>query len=77
MIWWPLLARHFGNIGVGLDAKYPDVEFHKLRQIGSVLRHDYDDFSADRLWLSLTKRLDILEDASRRELAAIGPVRGD
>jgi hypothetical protein len=34
-----------------------------------VLRHDYDDFSADLLWLSLTERLDVLEDACRAELA--------
>src|SRR5229473_375489 len=61
-------ARKFGD---ALDAKYPAVEFHKLRQVGSVLRHDYDDFSADLLWGSLTERLDILEDACRRELAAI------
>ena len=47
------------------------MEFHKLRQIGSVLRHDDDDFSADLLWGSLTQRLDILEDACRWELAAI------
>ncbi len=59
------------KIGDGLDAKYPAVEFHKLRQVGSVLRHDYDDFSADLLWGSLTSRLDILEDACRRELATI------
>src|SRR5260221_2984599 len=58
------------KIGDGLDAKYPAVEFHKLRQLGSVLRHDYDDFSADLLWLSLTERLDLLEDACRAELAA-------
>jgi uncharacterized protein with HEPN domain len=57
------------KIGDRLDAKYPTVEFHKLRQLGSVLRHDYDDFSADLLWLSLTERLDVLEDACRAELA--------
>jgi uncharacterized protein with HEPN domain len=58
------------KIGDRLDAKYPAVEFHKLRQLGSVLRHDYDDFSADLLWLSLTERLDMLEEACRQELAA-------
>src|SRR5260221_4327939 len=59
------------KIGDGLDAKYPAVEFHKLRQVGSVLRHDYDDFSADLLSGSLTSRLDILEDACGRELATL------
>jgi uncharacterized protein with HEPN domain len=58
------------KIDDGLDVKYPAVEFHKLRQLASVLRHDYDDFSADLLWVSLTERLDVLEDACRRELAA-------
>lgn len=58
------------KIGDGLDTKYPAVEFHKLRQLGSVLRHDYDDFSADLLWVSLTERLGVLEDACRREVAA-------
>jgi uncharacterized protein with HEPN domain len=59
------------KIGDRLDAKYPAVEFHKLRQLGSVLRHDYDDFSADLLWPSLMERLDALEDACRQELAAL------
>jgi len=59
------------KIGDGLDAKYPAVEFHKLRQVGSVLRHNYDEFSADLLWGSLTRRLDMLEDACRQELTAI------
>jgi uncharacterized protein with HEPN domain len=58
------------KIGDRLDAKYPTVEFHKLRQLGSVLRRDYDDFSADLLWVSLTERLDVLENACRQDLAA-------
>ncbi|HXR35136.1 MAG TPA: HepT-like ribonuclease domain-containing protein [Candidatus Binataceae bacterium] len=57
------------KIGDALDAKYPEVEFAKLRQLGSVLRHDYDDIDADMLWRSVTERLDPLERACRRELA--------
>jgi uncharacterized protein with HEPN domain len=64
------------KIGDGLDARYPETEFHKLRQLGSVLRHDYNDFSADLAWISLTGRLDTLEDACRRELAAIDAAGG-
>jgi uncharacterized protein with HEPN domain len=56
-------ARKLGDI---LDAKYPEVEFPKLRQLGSVLRHDYDDIDTDMLWRSVTERLDPLE--RRREL---------
>jgi uncharacterized protein with HEPN domain len=58
-------ARKLGDI---LDAKYPEVEFPKLRQLGSVLRHDYDDIDTDMLWRSVTERLDPLERACRREL---------
>ena len=58
-------ARKLGN---ALDAKYPEAEFAKLRQLGSVLRHDYDNIDADMLWRSVTERLDPLEQACRREL---------
>lgn len=56
------------KLGDALDAKYPEAEFAKLRQLGSVLRHDYDDIDADMLWRSVTERLDPLEQACRREL---------
>jgi uncharacterized protein with HEPN domain len=58
------------KLGDTLDTKYPEVEFAKLRQLGSVLRHDYDDIDTNMLWRSVTERLDPLERACRRELAA-------
>ena len=58
------------KIGDALDAKYPEVEFAKLRQLGSVLRHDYDDIDNGMLWRSVTERLDPLERACRRELSS-------
>lgn len=58
------------KIGDALDTKYPDVELHKLRQLGSVLRHDYDDLDADLLWRTLTQRLDALDAACRKELGS-------
>ena len=58
-------ARKLGDI---LDDKYPKVEFPKLRQLGSVLRHAYDDIDTDMLWRFVTERLDSLESACRREL---------
>jgi uncharacterized protein with HEPN domain len=57
------------KLGDALDAKYPEAEFPKLRQLGSVLRHDYDDIDTDMLWRSVTERLDPLEHACRGELA--------
>lgn len=57
------------KLGDALDAKYPEAEFPKLRQLGSVLRHDYDDIDTDMLWRSVTERLDPLERACRSELA--------
>ncbi len=57
------------KLGDTLDAKYPEAEFPKLRQLGSVLRHDYDFVDPDMLWRSATERLDSLERACRSELA--------
>jgi uncharacterized protein with HEPN domain len=57
------------KLGDALDAKYPEAQFPKLRQLGSVLRHDYDDIDTDMLWRSVTDRLDPLERACRSELA--------
>ncbi len=38
------------------------------RQLGSVLRHGYDDVDVELLWRAVTERLDTLEAACRREL---------
>jgi uncharacterized protein with HEPN domain len=59
------------KLGDSLDAKYLEAEFPKLRQLGSVLRHDYDEIDTDLLWRSVTERLDPLERACRSELADI------
>jgi uncharacterized protein with HEPN domain len=61
-------ARKLGDV---LDDKYPEAEFPKLRQLGSVLRHDYDDIDTDLLWRSVKERLDPLELACRSELDRI------
>ena len=57
------------KLGDGYDAVYPDVEFQNLRQLGSVLRHDYEDVRADLIWAAIIKRLPRLEAACRAELA--------
>lgn len=51
-----------------LDAKYPDVEFNKLRQLGSALRHDYGDVSVELIW-GARERLARLETACHAELS--------
>lgn len=56
------------KLGDSLDARYPEVEFPKLRQLGSVLRHDCGDVDTDILWRTVTERLDPLEAACRKEL---------
>ena len=62
------IAEAARKIGDALDEKYPEVEWQKLRQLGSVLRHGYDDIDPELLWRSVTVRLDTLEAACRREL---------
>lgn len=57
------------KLGDGLDLKYPEVEFQKLRQLGSVLRHDYSNIESAMLWRFIRERLDPLEHACLTELA--------
>lgn len=65
------IAEAARKIGEALDSKYPAVEFAKLRQFGSVLRHDYDDLGADLIWVAAAERLTALEAACRREVEAL------
>jgi uncharacterized protein with HEPN domain len=58
-------ARRMGD---ALDATHPELELAKLRQFGSVLRHDYGSVDADLIWTAVTRRLPLLEAACRREL---------
>jgi uncharacterized protein with HEPN domain len=60
-------ARKIGN---GYDAMYPEVEFHRLRDFGSKLRHDYDAILSDRVWTAVKERLPLLKAACRAELGS-------
>jgi uncharacterized protein with HEPN domain len=40
-----------------LIATYPDVEWHAIRAIGNVLRHDYERIEPHRLWVIITRDL--------------------
>jgi uncharacterized protein with HEPN domain len=40
-----------------LIAAYPQVEWHAIRAIGNVLRHDYEQIEARRLWVIVTREL--------------------
>lgn len=62
------LSEAARKLGDALDAKYPEVEFNKLRRLGSVLRHDYDEVDATLTWRTVVHRLDALEAACRKEL---------
>lgn len=57
------------KIGPGLDARYPEAQFQQLRQLGSVLRHDYDGIDADIVWCGIESHLGPLEAACREELS--------
>lgn len=58
-------ARKIGN---RLDAIHPEAEFPKLREFGSVLRHDYDCVNPVLMWTFVQQRLDLLENAVRSAL---------
>ncbi len=56
------------KVGDRYDSKYPEVEFNKLRDFGSMLRHDYDAIISDRIWESVRERLPLLKAAVCIEL---------
>ncbi|HVM80786.1 MAG TPA: HepT-like ribonuclease domain-containing protein [Stellaceae bacterium] len=62
------LSEAARKLGDALDAKYPEVEFKKLRQLGSMLRHDCDEVDPALIWRTIAHRLDLLEAACRKEL---------
>jgi uncharacterized protein with HEPN domain len=62
------IAEAARKLGDGLDEEYPEVEFDKLRRLGSVLCHDHGEIMPPLVWRSATTRLDALEAACRREL---------
>jgi uncharacterized protein with HEPN domain len=55
------------KIGDAFDEKYPEIEFVKLRQMGSILRHDYDEVSVELIW-DARPRLARLDAACSMEL---------
>lgn len=56
------------KIGDRYDVMYPEVEFAKLRDFGSKLRHDYDVVLPDRVWSAIDGHLPLLKAACRKEL---------
>lgn len=56
-----------------LVAKYPDVEWHAIRAIGNVLRHDYEQIEPHRLWVIVTRDLQKLHQVVGAMLAERSP----
>lgn len=74
------IAEAARKIGDRLDAAYPAVDFHALRQFGSVLRHDYDAIEPGLIASAVVHRLPKLEAACRDALArgaAAAPSEGE
>ena len=62
------IAEAARKLGPGWDAKYPECELAKLRDLGSVLRHGYDGVDPALIWASIERRLTPLEKMARAEL---------
>jgi len=58
------------KLGERYDDCYPHLDLPQLRQLGSKLRHDYDDLSPRRIWAFL-RRLDDLEAFAEAEIAKL------
>lgn len=65
------IAEATRKLGDRYDASYPELDLPALRRLGSVLRHDYDAVSPERLWATVENRLDSLADMARKELGRL------
>ncbi len=65
------IAEAARKIGDGFDTDYPDAEFAKLRNFGSVLRHDYDRINPQLMWVFTQHRIVQLETAVQRILVEL------
>jgi uncharacterized protein with HEPN domain len=54
---------------------YPQIEWHAVRALGNVLRHDYERVDPHRLWAILTGQLTELNDVVAKLLEEHGPLR--
>lgn len=62
-------VRNFEKFGRQADPVFdlvsvsPDIEWAKIKGIGNVMRHDYENVTADRIWAVIEGYLDDLENA--------------
>jgi uncharacterized protein with HEPN domain len=54
-------------------ASYPQIEWHAVRAIGNVLRHNYEQINPHRLWVILTVQLPALAPVIAELLEKHGP----
>jgi uncharacterized protein with HEPN domain len=64
------IAEAARKLGEQYDDRYPHLDLPQLRQLGSKLRHDYDELSPRRIWAFL-RRLDDLEAFAKAEIAKL------
>ena len=65
------IAEAARKLGDSYDRDYPELALPALRQLGSVLRHDYDGVQPILLWGFVRDRLGPLETMARAELAKL------
>jgi len=59
-----IIAEAVKNLPDALRAKRPEVEWHKIRGLGNLLRHEYRHVDPEILWSIITEHLDSLDEAA-------------
>lgn len=62
------------RLGRHMDDRYPHIPWQSIRDMGSVLRHDYDEIIDEKVWLVIEADLEPLRAAC---LAEIERLRGE
>jgi uncharacterized protein with HEPN domain len=66
-----IISEAARRLPADLLARHPEIEWHKVKAIGNVLRHEYHRVSARVVWDVIQYELDALERAIRSEIARL------
>lgn len=67
------LAEAALRLGTIAETLAPGIPWKQIRDLGNILRHNYDTVRLDTIWQTVTDDLDQLEPACQQALAALPP----
>ena len=66
-----IISEASRKLTTDMKDRHPEIPWRKVAGIGNIIRHDYEDVSANALWKLAHDDLPVLENACRDELAKV------